>query len=117
MTIPELWFSKEDEVFKDYKVVDNGSDANHLTGLSRINIFIGPNNSGKSRFLRNLFDKFYEVQNNPNGDLKDHPIHFRLFNSSSIKSKLKEFEESLENIIQELDDNEKSIALKIKDRL
>ncbi len=30
-------------------------EENNLNNLSKINIFIGPNNSGKSRFLRDLF--------------------------------------------------------------
>lgn len=37
------------ESFKNYKV-----DNDILDNLSKINIFVGENNSGKSRFLRNL---------------------------------------------------------------
>lgn len=40
------------EVAKQYTT---GEEDNNLNNLSRINIFIGPNNSGKSRFMRDLF--------------------------------------------------------------
>ncbi|MBA5629662.1 AAA family ATPase [Moheibacter lacus] len=39
------------DLTKQYK----SEDSDILNNLSRINIFIGPNNSGKSRFLRDLF--------------------------------------------------------------
>lgn len=56
MIFPDLWFDQEDDVFKDYRVIDeNGKEGNCLPQLSRVNIFIGPNNSGKSRFHRNIF--------------------------------------------------------------
>jgi AAA15 family ATPase/GTPase len=31
-----------------------------LSGINRINIFIGPNNSGKSRLLRGLYSKSFK---------------------------------------------------------
>lgn len=42
--------------FKDYFVVDSGvtDKGKTLSKLSNINLFVGPNNSGKSRFLRGL---------------------------------------------------------------
>ncbi|WP_312314969.1 ATP-dependent nuclease [Empedobacter brevis] len=40
------------EVAKQYTT---GEEDNSLNNLSRVNIFIGPNNSGKSRFMRDLF--------------------------------------------------------------
>lgn len=50
-----------DELFSRYKIVSNGegeSEENKkLHNLSKINIFIGTNNSGKSRFIRYLFEK------------------------------------------------------------
>lgn len=49
-------------VFKDYKL---NNEENILKNVSKINIFIGVNNSGKSRFLRELFKKqlyFYSNQ-------------------------------------------------------
>lgn len=42
----------KDESFQHYNVGDEERD---LKNLSKVNIFIGPNNSGKSRFLRGLF--------------------------------------------------------------
>lgn len=39
--------------FKHFKILDNDkNETKELKNLSRINVFIGPNNSGKSRFLR-----------------------------------------------------------------
>lgn len=50
------------ESFKSYKV----SDSNVLDKLSKINIFVGENNSGKSQFLRKLqsIEKYYFAPNN-----------------------------------------------------
>lgn len=42
----------EHEMFPLYSVAN---DSREIEALSKINIFIGPNNSGKSRFLRSLF--------------------------------------------------------------
>lgn len=42
--------------FKHFKILDdNNQPTKELQNLSRINVFIGPNNSGKSRFLREVF--------------------------------------------------------------
>jgi predicted ATP-dependent endonuclease of OLD family len=42
--------SIDNEVFSDYEVFEK-----KIINLSKINVFIGTNNSGKSRFLRKLF--------------------------------------------------------------
>lgn len=42
------------EDMKSYTVNENGESSTSLKGLSRLNFFIGPNNSGKSRFMRAL---------------------------------------------------------------
>lgn len=39
----------------DYELLGEGQSRRGLTGLGRINFLVGPNNSGKSRFLRALF--------------------------------------------------------------
>src|ERR1700739_3028885 len=41
-----------DAQFSDYSFISNPGV---LENLTKVNIFIGPNNSGKSRFMRNLF--------------------------------------------------------------
>lgn len=41
----------KEKIFQDF----NFEGDKEITGLSKLNIFIGPNNSGKSRLLRNLF--------------------------------------------------------------
>jgi predicted ATPase len=51
------------EALKQYGVV-NGDDHRVLSPLSKINIFVGPNNSGKSRFLRELV-RFKEFSGTP----------------------------------------------------
>lgn len=50
------------QIIKDLKIKDSNyrflnEDYSKLSNLSRVNIFIGENNSGKSRFLRSLFYK------------------------------------------------------------
>ncbi len=53
----------QDELFKDYNLDDNEIV---IKNLSRVNIFIGENNSGKSRFLRGIFsiERFeYKIYN------------------------------------------------------
>ena len=42
-------------ISQDFRVQDSdGIDLKLLEGLSQVNIFVGPNNSGKSRFIREL---------------------------------------------------------------
>lgn len=49
------------ELFENYKVLDS----NILDNLSKINFFVGENNSGKSQFLRKLqsIEKYYFTPN------------------------------------------------------
>lgn len=105
----EFIFLDRNSELKKYEII--GTET-YLTNLSKFNIFIGPNNSGKSRLIRNLFKL--------NGDLNinAHPIDWtrtrkntiRLIDSFERKLikvfdkqevtflKLKEFEEIKENI-------------------
>ena len=53
--IDRIYISKEGSVFKDYDLV--GAEMNVLK-LGKVNILVGENNSGKSRFLRELFKSF-----------------------------------------------------------
>ncbi len=53
--INKLQINKSNIVFKDYFLVDS---ENHELSLKQINIFVGENNSGKSRFQRELFKSF-----------------------------------------------------------
>ena len=47
----------------DYTII-NSPNEDWLMNLSRINIFVGANNTGKSRFMRSLFyvDKDYSLK-------------------------------------------------------
>lgn len=47
--------------FKDQYVINGAPDK--ISGINRVNIFIGPNNSGKSRFLRGLFAEELRYEN------------------------------------------------------
>jgi len=51
--IKEIKISNDSYTF----ISENGSEENILKNLSKINIFIGENNSGKSRFMRSLIYK------------------------------------------------------------
>jgi len=74
------------EETKIYNVSNNNKE---LTNLSKINIFIGPNNSGKSKFLRGLFS-------NPNTEFKNESIDLIKINEalSTFKNELNEFYET-----------------------
>lgn len=41
--------------YGNYKILKEEKGDNKISNLSQVNIFIGQNNSGKSRFLRGLF--------------------------------------------------------------
>jgi predicted ATP-dependent endonuclease of OLD family len=66
----------DDTIFPNYKT---SQDDNALTELSQINIFIGVNNSGKSRLMRTLFSSsefFYSRVDVPVDDLNLKIIEF-----------------------------------------
>jgi hypothetical protein len=80
---------KNNQVFEGYNFFDK-EKASHMC-LNKINIFIGPNNSGKSRLLREIFKEFniertikesYHLENPDTGEreeyqekLTKYPIH------------------------------------------
>lgn len=57
---------------EEYKIV-NSEYTHQLENLSKINIFIGKNNSGKSRFMRSIFfiNNNYKLEFLPNDELFD----------------------------------------------
>lgn len=61
---------------KSYSVI-NSSFEDRLDDLSRVNIFIGANNTGKSRFMRSLFyiDKNIKLNFLPNDDFFDYYLN------------------------------------------
>lgn len=91
--INELQLDNSNIIFNQYKII--GSDTHKLTGLKKINIFVGANNSGKSRFLRELFNSFRSKEiNNSDGfyhidfpfiDLKKANEEFDLILKSYLK--------------------------------
>ena len=48
--IKEIGFLPENYKF----ILSNGKSSNEITSLNKVNILVGPNNSGKSRFARRL---------------------------------------------------------------
>jgi predicted ATP-dependent endonuclease of OLD family len=84
-----LTFSKiyiKEEIFKDYKIEDNSE---FISNLSRINFFIGANNSGKSRFLRSLFESKNLKFQSYNLDLE------------KLNDPIRKFNEQIDKIIEE----------------
>jgi predicted ATP-dependent endonuclease of OLD family len=51
---PPLFAIKLIERFSNFSIAGNDSTADELRPLSKVNLFVGENNSGKSRFLRGL---------------------------------------------------------------
>lgn len=71
------------ETAKQYEVISGKKTKDLLDNLSRINIFIGSNNSGKSRLLRELFGRIdYHVV--PDG-----------FNVINLKQRIVEYENAI----------------------
>ena len=60
--ITKLFTNRTNPVFSQYKL--SGKEVDEAIDLSRINIFVGANNTGKSRFLRELFISFHEKEIN-----------------------------------------------------
>lgn len=87
----KLIIDRSNEVFKYYfnaeKATDDSTKKPIIDNLSKINVFIGPNNSGKSRFIRELFKQFSKENFNDN-DL-DYPI-----------CKFKQFQNRVEQLLQ-----------------
>ena len=84
MNIKHLKIERE-----EYKTV-NSEHKHKLENLSKINIFIGANNSGKSRFMRSLFfkDNNYKLKFIPNDELFDKFIkQANEFKNPAIKQK------------------------------
>lgn len=74
----------DEENFKAYSLVNEQEEENkgYLDNLSKINIFIGENNSGKSRFLRTFFcDNDIVIKDRNLIELNDLILHFKnIFN-------------------------------------
>ena len=84
MNIKHLKIERE-----EYKTV-NSEYKHQLENLSKINIFIGANNSGKSRFMRSLFfkDNNYKLKFTPNDRLFDKFIkQVNKFKNQKVKQK------------------------------
>lgn len=56
--IREIYFKADNYKF----IAESGGNQNEITGLNKVNIFVGANNSGKSRFIRSLLMENYHKQ-------------------------------------------------------
>src|SRR4051812_34496199 len=96
----------DEERYLGYKFFNSKKS---LTGLSKINIFIGQNNSGKSRFLRTVFsDETFEFT------LKEHD-HAEL--KKLIVKKTSEIRQMFDDIYIEDADNLYSTISKLNQEL
>lgn len=84
---------KPEEISKQYsmpvsadQITDQSKSTDRITNLSKINIFIGPNNSGKSRFLRALFKNQKDRINSNTGCLDPINTYFQSLKSEIIST-------------------------------
>ncbi|WP_428236324.1 AAA family ATPase [Gracilimonas sp.] len=120
----KLSYSPED-TFKDYKT--DAKVNNRLENISKVNLFVGANNSGKSRFLRQLFISLYFSNHSNINRLKDNKIHCTFYKVSDIKSivsdsvnKLNEVlkkDSSKQKLDQFLEEFEETISKKVTEDL
>ena len=87
------------ENLEDYSS-DNKQDYDQIIEIKRLNFFIGKNNAGKSRFLRELFLSKYRIHDYNNLDVKQfytkiYPI-IKSINPTSIGKKI--YSEELTNL-------------------
>jgi predicted ATP-dependent endonuclease of OLD family len=61
-----LILDRENDVLKNYFLKEGDKELYSLQNLAQINILIGQNNSGKSLFLRTVFDELAKALNNQN---------------------------------------------------
>lgn len=101
-------------IIKDLKVenekysIINSKNENWLNKLSKVNIFVGANNTGKSRFMRSLFyvDKDYKLKFLPN----DSQFDILLKQSDEFK---RTFSEKSKILKSQIKDEQKQIFLKV----
>lgn len=102
--ISKLFLKNSNEVFKQYNFV--GNKQTDPISLSKINIFVGANNSGKSRLLRELFKSFHE--NEKASKSKFNYIDFQYISLDKAKEEFSKITESFKlvasNRNQEIDD-------------
>ena len=72
----------DEKIFEGYSIVGD----ENLNNLNKINVFIGKNNSGKSRFLRSLLKNKFDIETQD-------------FDSNSFNSYLKDFKTEVEKYL------------------
>lgn len=100
----------KDLLYMDYNVSDssleqyvNEKDLNMkvITNVSKVNILIGKNNSGKSRFMRNILKNRYyfceiEKESSLNGIAREFCSGYRNITGAGIDKIIKSYEENLD---------------------
>ncbi|WP_089605769.1 AAA family ATPase [Acinetobacter piscicola] len=84
---------------------DNEKDYDQIIEIKRLNFFIGKNNAGKSRFLRNLFITKYNPENFYIFNLKNRVFtsFFELLNKAQFIKKTKDTYSSISHSLQPID--------------
>ena len=103
------------EVAKQYTT---GEEDNSLNNLSRINIFIGPNNTGKSRFMRDLFNVEQHLFDKEPLQLNKYDeklCELKEYLQDKLKTLIHNDELDLEILNSECFNNEESIKILIKE--
>ncbi|MGZ5281107.1 MAG: ATP-dependent nuclease [Bacteroidia bacterium] len=97
-----LKFKEAGSNLKNYRLLNQGSFTEELFPLSKVNIFIGPNNSGKSRLLRELFIFFSTNQKSydPNS-LFFSEIDFGLVKYKQIEDAIEDVTEKAQELLSE----------------
>jgi AAA15 family ATPase/GTPase len=80
--IDEITFFSLPEFIKDYQL--GNEPIKKITNIAKINFLVGPNNSGKSRFLRGLTTMWHSYHS---PDLSKKPDYFGKVDSAEIAVK------------------------------
>ena len=73
----------------------SGRKRNELDNLSKVNIFVGENSSGKSRFMRNLFSQDMDYKIFPSLERFNNAIHGLNLRLTQYQFKVKKIPEPL----------------------
>jgi predicted ATPase len=95
--LDKLSYSLE-ENFKNYKT--DSIVSNRLENLSKVNLFVGANNSGKSRFLRQLFISLYFSEHSIINRLKDNKVHCSFYKISDINDLIADSVNKLKDVFR-----------------
>lgn len=99
--IKSIRISKENETFEKYVLPNNSGT--FITGISKINFLVGPNNSGKSRFLRELFVSSCKHYNSESLYDKENDIEVDIINKNDFIKSIRDLIDRLNNSLKDID--------------